>query len=157
MKETYNLVLNSQITTNRIGTLTRSYQYMINWSSVLPKPHDISQKYSVRFSFITPSSGSFGEVFLLSIDFNGSNLCDQTNSRNNYLGYVFPVMNPSATTSGSNTVFYYSKASIIDNLPITIEYPNNNIITVSLVNSNSSYPTNYFTNNYILNLEFTPL
>ena len=157
MKETYNLVLNSQTTTNRIGTVTRSYQYMVNWSAVLPKPENINQKYSVRFSFITPSSGSFGEVFTLSIDFGGSNVYDQTNSRSTFLGCVYPVSNQTAATSGTNTVFYYGKATTIDNIPVTVEYPNNNIITVSILNANASYPNIYFTNNYILNLEFTPI
>ena len=157
MKETYNLILNSHSSVNRSGSNKRSYQYFVNWNAVLPKPYDITQKFHVRFSFMTPSVGSFGEVWLLSIDFGGSNTYDQLNSRSSYLGHVYPVTNTGATTSGTNSVFYYSKATPIDNLPICIEYPNNNNITVSLVNLNANYPAIYFNNDYILNLEFTPI
>ena len=157
MKETRTLVIHSQNATNRSGSNTRNYQYYINWSSVLPSPENINQKYHVRFAFITPATTSFGEVFTLSIDFGGSNTYDQTGSKSTVLGNVFPIQNNSATTSGTNTVFYYSKATMNDNIPITMEYPNNNFITVSLVNLNTSFPTNYFTNNYMLTLEFTPI
>ena len=36
MKDTFNLILNSQNSTNRTGSLN-SYTYYINWSSVLPE------------------------------------------------------------------------------------------------------------------------
>ena len=99
-KETYNLILNSQISTNRIGSNKRNYQYFINWNAILPNKY---KKFSVRFSFITISTSSFGEVWTISIDFNTSNLYDNNSSRNNYLGSIFPILNNSASTSGTNT------------------------------------------------------
>ena len=157
MKETRTLVLNSQTATNRIGSNTRNYQYNVNWTTILPKPENINQKYLVRFSFITPSTKSFGEVFTVSIDFGGSNMYDQTNNKSTFMGCVYPVMNTTTSTAGTNTVFYYSKATTIDNIPVTIEYPNNSMITVTLLNLNASFPANYFTNNYVMTLEFTPV
>ena len=152
MKETRTLVLNSQTATNRIGSNTRNYQYNVNWTTILPKPENINQKYLVRFSFITPATNSFGEVFTVSIDFGGSNMYDQTNNKSTFMGCVYPVMNTTTSTAGTNTVFYYAKATTIDNIPVTVEYPTNSMITVTLMYLNATYPTNYFTNNYILTL-----
>jgi len=80
-KENYSLVLSSQTTTNRIGTNKRNYQYYINWNSILPKPENINQKYLVKFTFKGLVQGSFAEVYTLNIDFGGSNMYDQSNSK----------------------------------------------------------------------------
>ena len=156
-KESYNLILNSYVSTNRIGTNKRNYQYMVNWNSILPKPYEINQKFELRFSFITPAVSTIGEVFNLYVDFGGSNVYDQVNSKSNYLGFCLPYSNQTSSASGTNVAYFYTKAFLNENLPIVVEYPQNNIITVSLVNLNGNYPNIYFTNDYLLNLQFTPI
>ena len=160
-KESYNLILQSQITTNRIGTNKRNYQYMVNWSAVLPNPRKINQKYSVKFTFVTPVQASFAEMYYLNIDFGGSNVYSQTNSKINYLGNIIPTNNltnavAQATGSTTQTSYFYAITRIDDNPGVTIEYPNNNIITVDIVNANLSSGTT-FPYEYILNLQFTPI
>jgi len=154
-KETYTLYLNSQTATNRIGTTKNKYQYYINWNAVLPKPENINQKYLVRFSFTSLAQASLiAEVYSLNIDFGGSNMYEQTNSKSTYLGYLYPLANYSSGAAGTYTTYSYSIAKSTDNVPVSIEYPNNSLITVNLVNINNASGT-IFTNDYILTLEFT--
>ena len=151
MKETYTLLLSSQNATNRIGTNKRNLQYYVNWSAVLPKPDNINQKFSVRFILTSPViTVGFNDVYSLNIDFGGSNVYDQSGSKNTYLGLVYPSF-----VSTFNQ-YYYTMAKLNDNLPITIEYPNNNLITVNLVNILVSSGTTY-NYEYYLTLEFTPI
>ena len=152
-KENYTLVLSSQNATNRIGTTKNKYQYYINWNAVLPKPENINQKYLVKFTFKGLVQGSFAEVYTLNVDFGGSNMYDQSNSKSTYLGLLSPIVNNTASASGSNTVYFYLNAKPTDNSPITIEYPNNSLITVNIVNANISSGTT-FNNEYYLTLEF---
>ena len=157
MKETYTLLISSQNTVNRIGTTKRNHQYNINWNSVLPHPENINQKFLVKFSFLsTPQASLIAEVYSLNIDFGGSNMYDQSPSRNTYLGYLYPLANVSSGAAGTYTTYAYSMAKASDNIPVTIEYPNNNLITVNIVNVNNASGTT-FTNEYILTLEFTPI
>jgi hypothetical protein len=154
MKENYTLVLSSQNTTNRIGTTKKSLQYYINWNAILPKPENINQKYLVRFSFTSLAQASLiAEVYSLNIDFGGSNMYEQTNSKSTYLGYLYPLANYSSGAAGTYTTYSYSIAKSTDNVPVSIEYPNNSLITVNLVNINNASGTT-FTNDYILTLEF---
>ena len=156
-KQTYNLILNSYSSVNRTGSNKRNYQYFVNWNAVLPNPHKTGQRFEVRFSFITPAVSTVGEVFVLNIDFGGSNVYDQVNSRSTFLGFCLPYANQTSSTTGTNVAYFYTKAFLNENLPITIEYPNNNNIMVSLTNLNGNYPNIYFTNDYVLNLQFTPI
>ena len=156
MKETYTLAINSSISTNRLGSNKYNYQYNINWSAILPKPENISQKYLVKFSFICLAQVSATtEIYQLFIDFGGSNMYDTTNSKTTYLGYLYPMTNSGATTSGTNSVYGYIVAKASDNVPVCIEYPNNSLITVNLSNLNTSGAS--FSKDYILTLEFTPI
>ena len=153
MKENYTLFINSTNSTNRMGSLQRNYQYYINWNAVLPKPENINQKYLVKFTFKGLVQGSFAEVYTLNIDFGGSNMYDQSTSKSTYLGLLSPIVNNTASAAGSNTVYFYLNAKPTDNSPITIEYPNNSLITVNIVNANISSGTT-FNNEYYLTLEF---
>lgn len=156
MKKTYTLAINSQTTTNRIGTNIRNYQYNVNWSAVLPNPENINQKFLVRFSFMCLAQVSATtEVFQLFIDFGGSNMYDNSNSKTTYLGYLSPMVNQGASTTGTNSVYGYITAKASDNIPVTIEYPNNSLITVNIANLNPGGAT--FSKDYILTLEFLPI
>lgn len=157
MKETYTLLLNSQTATNRLGSTVKNYQYYINWNTILPKPENLNQKYSLKFSIISHAQASLtAEVYQLYIDFGGSNMYDQSNSRTTYLGYIYPMANYSSGVTGTYTTYSYSMAKSTDNVPVCVEYPNNSLITVNLVNANTGSGTT-FTNNYMLTLEFIPL
>ncbi len=150
MKETYTLLLSSQNATNKIGTTKRNLQYYINWSSILPKPENPSQKYSLKFVMTSLFTASgFNDIYSLNIDFGGSNVYEQTGSKSNYVGLVYPSF-----VSTFNQ-YYYAMAKNNDNLPIVVEYPNNNIITVNLINITVSSGTVY-NYDYYLTLEFTP-
>jgi len=85
---------------------------------------------------------------------------DQSNAESSYLGIMFPednTTNLSLTSgTGSNQSYFYLCSDPNDNLPVTIEYPNNNLITVSINNINTGSGTT-FTNDYNLILEFAPI
>jgi len=84
---------------------------------------------------------------------------DQSNSKSSYLSIMFPEDNATAIAltsgTGGNQTYFYLVSQPNDNLPVTIEYPNNNLITVSINNINTSSGTT-FTNDYNLILEFVP-
>jgi hypothetical protein len=146
-KETYTLYLNSQTATNRIGTTKSKYQYYINWNTILPTPENINQKYLVRFTFTTLSTGSVGDIYTISIDFGGSNMYDQTNNKTNFLGFAYPI--------GNNGTNYYLQSKYPDNVPVTVEYPNNSLITVS-INPLNTAGGGYAIESFLV-LEFTPI
>ena len=149
MKERFSLLLSSQNATNRLTTTKRNLQYNINWSAVLPKSENINQKYSVRFTMSGLYSGTgFNDIYSVNIDFGGSNMYDQTVSKSNYLGLSFPIL--------VGTGYWYSLARNYDNLPVCVEYPNNSLITVNLVNINTGSGTTW-PYEYYLTLEFIPL
>ena len=147
-KETYTLVLNSQNATNRIGTVKNKYQYYVNWSSFLPKPENINQKYSVKFTCTTLSTASIPDIFSLNIDFGGSNCYDQSNSKSTFMGLMYPI--------GNNGTYYYIQSKYSDNGAVTIEYPNNNMITIGLNSIVNGSANTWATESYIV-LEFTPI
>ena len=137
-----------------IGTTKRSLQYYINWHTVLPKAENINHKYLVRFMFSSVVYQSpYMDIFSVNIDFGGSNVYNQTNSKSTYLGLIYPINNVASAVSGTYTAFYYTRAKEEDNIPITVEYPNNNIITVTTTNIYTSSGSVYNTD-YYLTLEF---
>ena len=148
MKENYTLVLDTQNSTNRLGSNNYNRQYLINWSAILPKSENISQKYLVRFTCTSLSTASLADIYSVSIDFGGSNVFQQSNSKGTFLGLIYPV--------GNNGTNYYFQSKATDNLPITIEYPNNSLITVS-ISSVVSGSANLFSINSVLVLEFVPI
>lgn len=156
MKETYCLLLSSQNATNRIGTTKNKLQFYVNWSAILPKPEDIRQKYSLKFVLSGISQGSFAEIYSVNVDLGGANIYDQTGNRMTYLGLAYPNENHTASTAGTDTVYFYLQSRTHDNLPVTVEYPNNNIITVNITNLNIGSGVTYG-GEYNLVLEFTPI
>jgi len=147
MKENYNLVINSQTATNRIGTLKRSYQYYINWSTVLPKPENINQQFLVKFACFGLAQSNFAECYSISINFGGTNVYDTLQSRTNTIRIAYPFY------SGS---FAYLTARPPDSPEFSIEYPNNDFITATFTNINVSSGVVMYIN-YILTLQFTPI
>jgi len=148
MKENYTLFINSKNSTNRIGTNKYSYQYNINWKSVLPQLHyDVNQQFLVRFIFTNTNSNAIvTDIYSLYIDFGIENMYDQSNSSSSFLGLIYPV---ATSTNG------YTQSNFLNNLPVTIEYPNNSLITVNIVNI--SNVTTTYAIDYNLILEFTPI
>ena len=150
-KETYTLLISSQNATNRLGATKRNLQYYINWSSILPKSEDPGQKYQLKFVMTSLfTAAGFNDIYSLNIDFGGSNVFEQTGSKSSYIGLVYPSF-----VSTFNQ-YYYAMAKNNDNLPIIVEYPNNSLITVNLVNSTVGSGTVY-NYEYLLTLQFTPI
>ena len=158
MKENHTLLLRSQIATNRIsGASQINYQYNVNWSTILPRPDNINQKYLVRFNFMTlAQSSATTELYQIFIDFGGSNMYDQTNNKSTCIGYVYPMVTSSSNVSGTSTAYGYTVARATDNVPVTIEYPNNSMITVTVTNTNTAGGAT-LGKDYIMTLEFTPV
>ena len=148
MKESFVLQLSSQSATNRLGANKRAYQYNINWSAILPKPADITQKYQLKYTFSSLSTASISDIYTISVDFGGSNVYEQTNSKSTFIGLAFPI--------GNNGTNYYIQSKYPDNVQVCIEYPNNSLITVNitplLVGSG-----NIWNIEYIMMMEFTPI
>lgn len=156
MKQTATLLLSSQNTTNRLTATKKALQYYVNWSAILPNIDNIKQKYKVRFSFVTLPQASFAEVYGLYIDFGGGYVYDQGTSMINFLGFLTPYSNHTAAAGGADSVYFYAVAKMADNVPVTIELPTNNMITVSIVNLNTGSGTT-FNYEYYLTLDFEPI
>ena len=147
MKQYYTLVLNSTNSSNRTGTAP-TYSYNINWDAIFPE-NLRNKKFAVSFVFSSlVVTTPFTEVYTVNINFGTTNVYNQTPSQSAFLGFLYPYMT-SATA-------YFAMATINDNSPITISYPVNRNITVSIGNANLASSTVNITN-YILTLRFTPL
>ena len=57
---------------------------------------------------------------------------DQSSSKSTYLGIMFPEDNATAISltsgTGGNQTYFYLVSNPNDNLPVTIEYPNNTLL-----------------------------
>ena len=146
-KETYTVILNTYpITTNRTGNNTNlGYTFNVNWDSILPK---IYNRFLVNFTFFSAAKSGFTESYSININFGTMNTFDHNSSRSNYLGLIHPY--PISTS------VFYAVANEADNAPVTINYPSNRFITVSINNTNTQN-TVYLSSEYILTLQFTPL
>ena len=81
----------------------------------------------VRFSFTNNVATTIvSDTYSLNINFGGSNMYDHSNSKSTFLGLIYPT---AASTYG-----YTTTSDLNNNIPVTIEYPNNDLITVNLVN-----------------------
>jgi hypothetical protein len=147
MKQYYTLVLNSTNSSNRTGTAP-SFSYNINWDAIFPQ-NLRDKKFAVSFVFSSlVVTTPFTEVYTVNINFGTTNVYNQTPSQSAFLGVLYSYMT-SATA-------YFAMANINDNSPVTISYPTNRIITVSIGNANLASSTVNITD-YILTLQFTPL
>ena len=126
MKESYTIILNSQIATNQIIINNEtSIQYYINWESVLPYSPDRKQKFKLSFSLRTVPNvaalpnGAFVEIVM------GQTHSNEQNGTSNIIGIVSPY-----TVHQS----HYLIALPNDNMPVQIEYPSSSLITVNFLN-----------------------
>jgi hypothetical protein len=147
MKQYYTLVLNSTNSSNRTGTAP-TYSYNINWDAIFPQ-NLRDKKFAVSFVFSSlVVTTPFTEVYTVNINFGTTNVYNQTPSQSAFLGVLYSYM--------TNATAYFAMANINDNSPVTICYPTNRIITVSIGNANLASSTVNITD-YILTLQFTPL
>ena len=146
-KETFTVILNTYpITSNRTGNnTTLGYTFNVNWDSILPK---IYNRFLVNFTFFSAAKSGFTESYSININFGTMNTFDHNSSRSNYLGLIHPY--PISTT------VFYAVANEADNAPVTIYYPTNRFINVSINNTNTQN-TIYLSSEYILTLQFTPI
>jgi hypothetical protein len=126
MKESYTIILNSQIATNQIIINNEtSMQYYINWESVLPYSPDRKQKFKLSFSLRTvPNVGALTESAFVEIVM-GQTHSNEQNGTTNIIGVVSPhnVHNS-----------HYLIALPNDNMPVQVEYPSSSLITVNFLN-----------------------
>lgn len=147
--KSFNLVLNSNDSTNRTGVSIGNYNYLINWDSVIPREYH-KESFEVRFSFCSSSSTQQTEAYLLYCDFGGIpiNTKDQNMMVSNFLG-VIPWQN---TFVDADTIKTFWQADFQFNAPIVINYPRNNYLSVRLQDQASPFVINL--ENYVLVLNF---
>jgi hypothetical protein len=159
-KEVYSLILNSSDTTNLISTPSlKSYQYFINWETVIPKKYE-SKKFNVSFSFISNiqlSSSNSMNTGILSSNFGKTNTFDNKMTETAVLGYIQPIVYSKWADAPTNTIvgyYYYYLANNQDNAPTTINYPTNNFLTIRITDAD---PTLTFVvmQNYSIRFSFT--
>ena len=159
MPEQWNVYLNSAVgTPNMIVGEGNTVSFIVNWDSILPKKY---QRFLCSFIFRTEVSNNSGSTNLpyaaiISAQIGNTNNWDGMNPTN-IIGVASPIQ-ISGTVSGvaSGTTNYWS-CGINDNAPFTINYPTNNLVTISI---NNIIPTaNYLTlfPQYILGLNFTAI
>lgn len=121
MSKSYTLVLDSLKADNKTAG-TNAYRYYVNWGSFLPPTPD---QYEVSFSFVTGPFFADPSVYLkLSIDF-GSTLVYSGNGSSAFVG----LLRLGAFTTAGNDVYCYN-AEASENVPITVNKPSNDYITV---------------------------
>lgn len=149
MSDTYTLFLNSQNTTGIVNSANlNAYQYYINWAPILQKRW---QTFNLSFTLKSVSNATPQTAnALVSINFGQSNACQNGGGTSNVIGYCYPV----AYQTAGNAWQYYYNCNAGDNLPITISYPTNNIITVTFQNFDLTTP--FVMLHYVLELTFTP-
>jgi hypothetical protein len=118
-------------------------RYYINWESVLPYSPDKNQKYKLSFSLRTaPNVASITESAFVEILMGQTNSNEQ-NGTSNIIGVISPY-----TVHQS----HYLIALPNDNMPVQVEYPSSNLITVNFLNFDKVTAFNMI--HYVLILTF---
>ena len=115
---------------------------------------------SPGFTNATPSlyfgilNTSYIQNIMCSVNFGYNTTYEQNNNPSSVLGCVYPYTYPLSNT-GNISIFNYN-CTVMDNGPIQIGYPSNNVITVRFLQMNG---TSAFTlmPNYQLQLYFEPI
>lgn len=145
--KTYTLILNSQLTTNRIDTSAgiSGYKYYVNWGAILPPEYT---KFDVSFVFRSSTSGTDPvNTILLGMNLGNRTLYDQTMSQSNIIGAIIPK------SYGSTR--YYFESNYPDDSGFICSYPSNSYVTVTMSNLDGSANTNFPAGGYVLFLCFT--
>jgi len=137
--ETYQIVFNSQGSNllSPAGTAVQraSITYDVNWEAIIPRGK--YNKFRCQFQFKSSLySGGGGNGVLEHIGFVNMNLgrlniYDGAQQSQN-IGMIYPIIT-NATVAAQRS-FYNCHAS--DNNEFVIDYPNNHIITIGLINFN---------------------
>jgi hypothetical protein len=147
MAESYTLILNSSIDTNRTGN-NQSSTFFINWNSFLPPGVD---RFAMSVSVRTDLTNTvLNTTALLNVNGIGNYVIDQAGSRSSAVISIIP-----ATNGNTNTYSYQSLYS--DDNSILVDRPGtNNQVTVTWTTLNGStliatVPT------WVVLLSFTPI
>ena len=128
MSESFQIIFNSQGSNVLNNTNRNAVQYNVNWGSVLPQRY---KKFKCNFTFRQLNyNGFFSDNGFASMDIGRINVYDG-NSMSYNLGRLTPVY------YSVNQVYYESTNN--NNNEIWIDYPTNNIFTITL-NSFSNVP-----------------
>ena len=152
MKESYQLILNSQNSINRTGTLATKFQYYVQWESVLPRFGNTKyEKQAYRLTWTLRGVHTINvltENLFVSVDLGHSLTCDQSNNLTHKIGVIYPEY--------VNTKYSY-KAGINDNCELTLNYPSDNLVNVSFQTFGASTTDYASMENYVLILNFEPI
>ena len=134
-KPSYNLVINSG---DKISGTNNNATFQVNWDDFLPRKYNV---FKVIFSFqttggyykdntITPIVYSAGKVYVNTLGRSYS-FDTSTKSPSTMLGIIQRDLQTSTSSSNTLSCFY------LQNSPRTISRPNQNIINIQIINTNS--------------------
>lgn len=121
--EIFNIVFNSRNAINYPAVLDQTINnlsYTVNWGSILPKKYT---KFKCQFVFKSDTAANLTTVGSVNMNLGRMNVFN-ANSNIYNLGFINPQQ------SGTNVYSYSSTNN--DNTEFWIDYPVNNIITISL-------------------------
>lgn len=133
----YNSIVNNNVSLRNTAT------FQINWADILPLEY---QQYKVIFSFQT-SGGAYKDITTVSpntifsqakifVNFQGRSYSFDTGTKGHstLMGVILRDIQTSTSNSNNLSCYY------MYNPPKTVDRPNQNNITVSLVNTNNNLP-----------------
>ena len=122
MSESFQIIFNSQGSNVLSNTNRNAVRYDVNWGAFLPKRY---KKFKVEFIFKSANfAGGLSDNGFVNMNLGRMNIYNG-NSMSYNMGIIYPVW--------CNAVSFYN-ASISDNNDIWMDYPTNNIVTISLLN-----------------------
>ena len=128
MSESFQIIFNSQGSNVLSNTNRNAIVYNVNWGGFLPRRY---KKFKCKFTFRSLNYvGFFTDNGFVTMNIGRTNVYDG-NSMSYNLGRITPGY------YSANQVYY--EATLNDNIEIWIDYPTNNIITITL-NSFSNTP-----------------
>jgi len=121
MSESFQIIFNSQGSNVLNNTNKNAVVYNVNWGGFLPQRY---KKFKCNFTFRSLNyNGFFTDNGFVTINIGRTNVYDG-NSMSYNLGRITPGY------YSANQVYY--EATLNDNIETWIDYPTNNIITITL-------------------------
>lgn len=156
MSGSYVLILNSSVATNQTDNTNgligpSDSTYYVDWITILGDNKD--RKFKVECSFKTVTSDSvLNLTSQVKVYIGSGDNYDQTQSQYSTITFAGPKTLYSTT---ANAPLYYNESNYNSNNPITINYPDQDYLRVTIRQVNGTEPTNCL--HYMLRLRFTPI
>jgi hypothetical protein len=121
MPETFSVVFCSRNNNVVDATNLNAVKYTVAWNSILPTKY---KKFICQFVFKSENTATvLNSNGFVGMDFGRVNVFDGVQSVNNQFGVVYPA--------NVGTQYFYSSTNN-DNNDITVQYPTNNNVTLTL-------------------------